>query len=102
MWTFARSFLASFDGGVISGFLDHCYESNNTGLLQGGKFLRFEREHGEAAAEPSQVTDIVLRFLSNFQEDNVANDLDQPVEDFKDDLYSLPTSAVIPDFSYFN
>ncbi len=102
MWTYARTFLASFEVGVITGSLDLCNESNSTDLLQGGKFQRLKRAHGAAAAEPAQITDIVLRFLSNFQEDSAANDLDRPVEDFNDALYSLPTGAVVPDFTYFN
>jgi hypothetical protein len=102
MWTYARTFLASFEDRVIDGSLDLCNESKSTDLLQVGKFQRWRREHSAAAAEPAQITDIVLRFLSNFQEDSAADDLDRPVEDFNDDLYSLLTGAVAPDFTYFN
>ncbi len=106
MWTYARTFLASFEVGVIAGSLHLCNESNSTDLRQGGKFQRLERAHGAAAAEPgpAQITDTVLRFLSNFQEDSAVNDsdLDRPVEDFNDALYSLPTGAIVPDSTCFN
>jgi hypothetical protein len=104
MWSYARSFLASFEVGVIAGSLHLCDESNSTDLRQGGKFQRLKRAPGAAAAEPAQITDIVLRFLSNLQEDSAVNDsdLDRPVEDFNDALYSLPTGAVVPDSTYFN
>ena len=104
MWTYARTFLASFEVGVIAGSLDLCNESNSTDLRQGGKFQRLKRAHSAAAAGPAQITDIVLRFLSNFQEDSAANDpdLDRPVEDFNDPLYSLPTGAAVPDSACLN
>lgn len=98
MWEFAMTFLALFGRDVISGKAHLCRESNSTDLLEGKKFRKYDFHKG-AAASPSQITDVVMRFLSNFQEDSMANDLDQPVEDFNDDLYSLPPSAVIPDYS---
>jgi len=101
MWEFARTFLASFESDVISGSAYQCRESNASPLLNGNKFRKYHYASG-AAAEPSQINDVVLRFLSNFQQDSEANDLDQPVEDFNDEFYSHPPSAVIPDFSYFN
>jgi hypothetical protein len=101
MWAFAMGFLASLQHEVIGGSAHQCCESNTTELRQGNKFRRYEFSNG-AAVGPSEITDVVLRFLSNFQADCEAYDLDQPVEDFNDDLYSLPPSAVIPNQSYFS
>jgi hypothetical protein len=95
MWTFAKNFLASFDHDVISGFNHECLESNPSQLLQGNKFQKFDL-YGGAAASPAQITDVVMRFLSNFEEDSMTDDLDQPLEDFNDDLYSLPPRAAMP------
>jgi len=102
LWAFATGFLASLEREVITGSAHQCRESNATELLGGHKFRRYSLHTG-AAAGPAQVTDTVLRFLSNFEEDGNDLDSDQPAEDFNDDLYSLPPgAAAIPERSDFS